>query len=735
MKDYKYSDKPLQIINSYEDFQKLFETNRFLKNFKELKSSNEIRYFHNAKYLHYIEEAFNVIFNWIKNNESFLIIPDYDSDWLNSWYIYYNFLTLLKWLLNSNSVIKIKATWRDEWYWISERFFNSHIYDNFQNIITTDLWISVQFPFEFIKNKQVLIFDHHLPMTNILFSIKEIHEYIEMIKPWYNFNKRNFDSLEENKEVIWLCIKRLNELFWWTINKDKLNEFTKHLIVNNFVINYYWNYYSWFNKDKDEISKQNKERMLNDDLLKDEYDIHFESSAWELASCVVWYYLEKLRDMWYINDLFLKLKNIYLIWWCVTAISDVTNLESKNNLLFYILWSRIFNLLRKFYNVVHSNESEIKTNKDKISYSLWKVLFQDNKLSVWHLRWLLKQNIKVEYNDKIINEYIDQLLNYLNFYLSFNKDFDKTSLWFAIWPYVNSYWRLITPHWLFEQMILWVERNEKLNIRRKELEAEYTKYVIEQLKEDKYNVKVFWIKQDRNFDDEYNILRKRYNDKNTLFVDYTDCKESNKSIVELEDEIYNIWWINWLIASKVQNYYRKPAIIWNYDDMWNIWCSWRTSFSFIDYWVWLFKSVNSIWWHKKAFWININNIDLFRKEYEELLERLWDKQVQQLYCKDYQFLIEVDNFDDYQKIQKELDELKWLFEYKISFKKIMQNVNKNELNISTFNNWKWCTIVFNDNVLYKTFDFKEIFMNYFNRDFTIEEIPEALENIVLEPSV
>ena len=70
----------------------------------------------------------------------------------------------------------------------------------------------------------------------------------------------------------------------------------------------------------------------------------------------------------------------------------------------------------------------------------------------------------------------------MNFYLSFNKDFDKTSLWFAIWPYVNSYWRLVTPHWLFEQMILWVERNEKLNIKRKELEAEYTKYVIEQLK-------------------------------------------------------------------------------------------------------------------------------------------------------------------------------------------------------------------------------------------------------------
>lgn len=752
MSSYKYEKFPISHVKNLEDFEHAKSKIPFIKNYYELINNRSWNYFHRAEYLHYIEESFQEIFDWIKEWKNILILPDYDSDWTNSWFMYYNFLTLLKWILNSTSEIKIKPTCRDEWYWISEEFFNSSIHDWFDIILTTDIWISVQFPFEFIRDKKVLIFDHHLPLTSIWFSIKEIREYIKNEIPDFDFNKKSFDNQEEKEKIVKMCILKLQDLYWWSLNLQQLKEFTNNLKVNNFVLNYYDNYFSWFQKEKDQFTLKNREEFKKLDInkdIKDEYDIHFYSSAWELSSIVIWYYLEKLVNMWLVDESFLKFKNIYLIWWCITSITDITNLESKNNLAFFVYWSECFNIIRKKYNWLRPI---FFNQEDTISNVIWELFFKEKRIKTnKDFEKLIQSKILFQWFDKNwIASFANQIISYLKFFLWFDTDLNKISIWFTIWPYINSFWRLITTHSLFEQMILWKKMNKKINEKRKNMQSDITKNIQDDIIRDKRNLDnensnniiIWWIKHWEDQWHKYRLLKKYYTQESTIFSDYIDELETTEeinekiSIEQIEDSMVTNLWVVWIIASKIQEEYNQPAIVWEYyDDTCNsIHWSWRSKLSLFDLWVWTFKSVTSIWWHWWAFWIDINDVELFKKEYNEKLNSLWEERVKELYKVEYDMLIEVSTFEEYDKIIEELQLFEWMIDVKVSFKEMLKWIYKDDVNCMLFFNNQWAQFSFYwKNTTYKTWKYKLTFWEFFDKNYniTVDDMIDCLYTKIL----
>lgn len=728
---YSYTYQPLSVVKNLQDFNEAKNKIPFIKNYNELKENfkNIHEYLHKTEYLHCIDESFDILFQWLKNWKNILILPDYDSDWINSCFMYYNFLTLLKEVTHSTSQIKIKTTCRDEWYWISKEFFDSTIHNDFDIIVTTDIWISVQFPLDFILKKQIIIFDHHLPLTNILFSIQEVHQYIKWKYQNFDFIKKTFDSQEEKAEIISECLSFLLKRLWKEYTQHNIQEtlenLQQHFFVNNYVLNYYDDYFSWFNKEKNLITLEHREAFKEKNTkVKDEYDIHFYSSAWELAMTVVSYYLEKLIWMWLITDDFLKFKNIYLIWWCITAITDVTDLTSKNNQAFLLAWSEIFNIIRKEYNFV--KYKQFTTDFDRIAYVLWKLFFKDKKtieneedLYTYFCEWKDKEWIK---------KYLRQILSFLKFYLRFDKDLSKTAIWFTIWPYLNSFWRMITTHSLLEQLLEWKMMNTKINEVRKALQQEITNEVFEDIIKNNWNhnIIVWWTVYNENDISEeklkhyYRLLKRFYSEWSSLFIDYQDEQilEDEEWLTKesIEDRMFNKWWIVWIVASKIQETYQKPTIVWVYsnNEKESLHWSWRSHISLFELWVKTFESVKDSWWHDWAFWITISNVELFKKEFDQALLRLPQEKIKELFTINYDMLIEVKTFEEYKQICEELKKFEWLLSIKVSFKEILKNVKKEDIQCSLFYQNKWAQFSFYwSDFQYKTWSYRWTFWWFF----------------------
>jgi len=189
------------IVNSYDDLKQIYENEEIIKIFEHINKWNyELS---DINILPQYNITWKSIIENIKNNKSFLILTDYDADWVCSWYIHYISLLFLKMKYNSNSIIHIKPSNRYEWYGISKEFFNDQLANQYDCLLTTDIWVSVKFPLNIIKNKFIYIFDHHLPLDS---------EYLlcdEIIHSWREIeNDEQFNNIKKQAKQIWLNFEK-----------------------------------------------------------------------------------------------------------------------------------------------------------------------------------------------------------------------------------------------------------------------------------------------------------------------------------------------------------------------------------------------------------------------------------------------------------------------------------------------------------------------------------------------
>ena len=127
--------------------------------------SNINQNFINANKLYNANKVADKIIECLKLNKLIYLFPDYDSDGLNSVYIFYNALKAARSKLNSKSEIIIRHSKRNEGYGISIEFVEDILNKNNENIlvITLDNGISKIEEINTLidNNIDVIVVDHH----------------------------------------------------------------------------------------------------------------------------------------------------------------------------------------------------------------------------------------------------------------------------------------------------------------------------------------------------------------------------------------------------------------------------------------------------------------------------------------------------------------------------------------------------------------------------------------------
>lgn len=127
--------------------------------------SNINQNFINANKLYNANKVADKIIECLKLNKLIYLFPDYDSDGLNSVYIFYNALKAARSKLNSKSEIIIRHSKRSEGYGISIEFVEDILNKNNENIlvITLDNGISKIEEINTLidNNIDVIVVDHH----------------------------------------------------------------------------------------------------------------------------------------------------------------------------------------------------------------------------------------------------------------------------------------------------------------------------------------------------------------------------------------------------------------------------------------------------------------------------------------------------------------------------------------------------------------------------------------------
>lgn len=606
------------VVNSSDDMGYFVNHNPLMLQSIKISNDNSKERFtvEAKKHLPFIKKSFESIVNGIKNNESFLILPDYDADGTVSGFLYYNLLSLLKEVYHSKSLIRIKPTARDEGYGISQKFFESTLHNNVDNIITTDIGISVEFPMSFISSKKkIIIFDHHTPLSSIWFSIKEFkHFYLEK-HPNANLTNKTIEDLE-------LLKSELTEFFknYPTFSQ----EFRDKFIMNNYVLNHYPNYYDFF--EQAQIQDKSKDSLS----IQWNYDKIFYSSAWELAVSVYEYALDYLISNNLLKGNFKDLIHYIGIGWAITAISDVTDLSSCNNMYFFLHWQKVVRHLQK-----ELSKKDLEPTKDSVLGIILKTL-KIEEFKDWYPQWL------------------EQIGYFLSWVLSFKGKFSHSDLGFSICPSINAYGRVSLMHSLYLEWIIWyggVPRTNKIsfNETRKQLQASIAKQVLKDIKENKryaYPVVIGGVKEqvsDGDIEQAYWDLKSyfasHYSD---VFLDYVWRNIRIDQVEEIETNIMkNHEWVFGIIASKVAEMYKKPTFVWKYCNETQFKGSWRSIFSLFDLGCSTFQSVSNIWWHAAAFGISLNNVNSFLEEITNKMNTLTDEEKQKLYTIKMDVLINI----------------------------------------------------------------------------------------------
>lgn len=677
-------------ISSAEELKNFEDNHELCQKFKHINTNLSSKFTVSAsKHLPFFWRSYFHILKGLSENKNFLIIPDYDPDGINSWFLYYHLLTLLKTIYKSKSKILIKPTARDEWYGLSEKFFNSDIHYQTDYIITTDIWIAVKFPSTFIWGKEkIIIFDHHLPFTNIWFSIKEFHDYFLAMYPNFDVHKKSFTPSEK---------KDFDKAFeTFKENKPALcNKFATTFISNNFVINYFKDYYYKYddlletlrdkeNKDFQDLWKEPIETKFKNEIMEKDKAKIFYSSAWELATAICESVILNLIEAKILNEKAKKLINFYYVPWSITSISDVTDLTSVNNLYFFLIWWVIVrnlqnNLSQELKKLAYSRKIEITKISDEEKFNVLKDIIKSKIGIKENLSELLWDEFVPDITPQQKSEFdkaLWQIVNYFSYILWFNSSMSYTDLGFLICPSMNAYWRVSVTHGLFLRLLTWeipyTANWISFNEVRKKLQQDIEELVVDDIerKQSYKNPICIWGYYHSNLDEDkihhsYDALKgfytKTYPD---IFLDYSKVKAKKEDVIEHEKILLeSSEWVVWIVASKIVEMFNKPAVVWKYSssDENSIKGSGRSFFSLFDLWVSSFKSVGNVWWHDAAFGIQIKDIELFNKEITEAINNLTLSKIQKLYTIQIPLYINLkDNLKDilaFQKFFKDYDNI------------------------------------------------------------------------------
>lgn len=640
---YQYQTKFKQVIRSFEEMEKFEKENILFNLIKNILDNLDTRRWtvNAGVHLPFIKRTVSTICKGLNEQKDFLLCTDYDVDWMLSGLELYSMISLLNAAFNKNSKCYLRPSTRDEWYGLTHQFFESKEYDNIWYVMTTDLWISVEFPKEFISKKEkIIVFDHHTPITNIYLSIKEFKERWLAKHPDFVISKKSFSSQGEQMDFL----ETLKEF----MSEDPcFNEkFVRTFIANNYTLNSYSDYYKYYVDFLEEYRTKTSafdewangvEFKLNKELWETVARMWmseiWQSSAWELASSILELLIDKLVATNYLSKKAKKLIDLHTVYWGITAISDVTKLESCNNLWFVLKSKHLMKELRILYN-------KHKEKKWAMKLALCDYLGINNVNSLF---W----NHFPSISDNQINhmkDYLNQLSNFFEWLMQF--EFTTTGIWFSIAPTINAYGRMSIPHFFFTRILTWedaIKGCKSYNSFRKEIQKKVQEVVMNDI-EDNPNIPIavwgciesdfgkFW----KEYDEEtvhkaYQNIKKFFNTKFPQYFiwDTTDLSES-QILQEEEKMLINKEWVIWLVANKIQNILLKPAIVWVYQDVSknSLKGSWRSALSLFDLKASTFQSVNSIWGHKEAFGISINNKKLFIEEFEKALE---GKNIEELY--------------------------------------------------------------------------------------------------------
>lgn len=561
-------------------------------------NTNHMRYTVEAKkHLPYIKQSFNAILEGLKNNESFLILPDYDADGTISGFLYYNLLILLRNVFKSTSSIQIKPTARDEGYGISAKFFESDLHKNIDNIITTDIGISIEFPMEFIESKKrIIIFDHHTPLSSIWFSVKEFKHFFLKKHQNADLTNRNIVDIKQLKED-------LREFFADKVEFAKL--FKERFFMNNYVLNLYPDYYTFFAEG---LSIQNKN--LDTSPIQLDYNKIFYSSAGQLAVSVYEYALEYLINNKLLNSGLKNIINYIGVGGAITSVSDVTDLSSCNNMYFFLQGQKVVNYLQKELN---------KKNLEPTSENIQKLILASLPLNLSETQDYPKV-------------WIEQIGNFLSWVLSFKGKFSFSDLGFSICPAINSYGRVSLMHWLYLEWIkgssgIIRENNLNFNEVRKQIQSNITKNVLEDIKSKKRDQQPIVIGAvqevaEEDITEAYNDLKSFFATKHSdVFLDYITREVSDNEVEKIEAKIMeNHEGVFGIIASKVVEMFKKPAFVGKYVGEKGFKGSWRSLFSLFDLGCTTFDSVDAMGGHAAAFGIALNDVEGFLAQLTEKLE-------------------------------------------------------------------------------------------------------------------
>lgn len=676
-------------IKSAKELEDFLSKNEIIQKVEYIKKHLTDNYSVSAdKHLPYFWRSYFNILNWLTENKTFLILPDYDADGVNSWFLYYHLLTLLKGITNSHSKILLKPTARDEWYGISQKFFDSDLHKQVDYVLTTDIWIAVNFPTDFILTKEkVIVFDHHLPYTNIWLNLKEFNEYFMSKYPNFDNHKKAFEG--EEKKQFENCLKEFLK------DKPELSQgFVTRFITNNFVLNYYPDYYCFYDEIVEQSRKKDWENTAYDvwkspvlskeenaKIIQKDYDKIFYSSAWQLATCVCVAIIENLINSNILKPSAKKLLNYYYIPGCVTSISDVTDLSSVNNLYSFMIGGIVMKTLREKYNLLlkqtaYSKHIALKDAEDLIGKDVLETLLLETLWIKHSFSELMMQEANDHQKDMLDKAFL-QIINYLSWILEFNTELGKTSLGFNICPSINAFWRVSITHWLFLRWLKWeVAYKSKYGLSFNELRKSMQNTIEDKVMDDLEQTKNYlnpiciggYVQDD--LDEEslkyaYNALKgfytRHYPD---LFLDYTEVEEDAEKMQWFEESLLaNNEWVVWIVASRIMEMIKKPVIVWKYfsSEKNGIKGSWRSIYSLFDLWVNTFKSVLNAWGHDAAFWIKIWDIKLFNEEIEKVLEKKSKEEIQNLYSINIpvhlQFWDDLRTLEAYKKFFKDYDNL------------------------------------------------------------------------------
>ncbi len=286
-------------IHSVDDIKNIVKQEPIIQLYKSIKKNDEYQ-FAPKEVLPDYDRTTKRLVEEIKKGKDFLILTDYDADGVMSGYIHYMWLQHLIQKYNSTSQVRFKPTNRYEWYGISHEFFESDVLKKYDNILTTDIGISVPFPAHVIKEKNIFIFDHHLPVDSEILLCQEVREKYPTI-----------DSKETYEEALWYL------MYLW-VSYD-------NFYINNPVTN---RYEYFFHDNRTPQKKYDTEKY-------NELEI---SAGW--VTFLFWWNF--LQEEWYSSRDIMLLS----IPAAVSTITDVMPLHYANNMSVYLLARKLITLSR-----------------------------------------------------------------------------------------------------------------------------------------------------------------------------------------------------------------------------------------------------------------------------------------------------------------------------------------------------------------------------------------------------